>query len=69
MVYQRSYIKVKASAYFGGEFYFDKMNFFEKLIVKKISKIPGSMSKIDQIAIKSFSKKMDEVFNPFLYLV
>ena len=32
----------------GGEFLFEKMNFFEKLIVKKISGISENVSKIDE---------------------
>lgn len=63
------HMKAKATTYFGGEFNFDKMNFFEKLIVKKVAKVEESTSRIDQKAIKSFSKRMDKVFNPFLFLV
>jgi len=58
----------KASAYFGGEFNFNKMNFFEKLVVKKVAHIEESISKIDHSAIVMFSDKMDKIFNPFLYL-
>jgi menaquinone-dependent protoporphyrinogen oxidase len=32
----------------GGEFLFEKMNFFEKLIVKKVSGITRNISKIDE---------------------
>lgn len=32
----------------GGEFLFEKMNFFEKLIVKKVSGITQNISKIDE---------------------
>jgi menaquinone-dependent protoporphyrinogen oxidase len=42
----------------GGEFQFDKMNFVEKAIVKKVAKISQSTSKIDLNAIEEFSKKM-----------
>jgi len=63
------YYKAKATGCFGGEFNFEKMNFFEKLIVKKVAKVEKSTTKINQKAIKSFSKKMDKVFNPFLFLV
>lgn len=59
----------KATAYLGGEFNFNKMNFFEKLIVKKVAHIENSTSKIDNEAIRKFSKKMDRIFNPFLFLV
>lgn len=58
----------KASAYFGGEFNFSKMNFFEKFVVKKIAHIEESVSKVDHSAIQMFSDKMDKIFNPFLFL-
>ena len=50
--------KAKASAIFGGEFDFKKMNFFEKLIVKKVAHINQSTSNIDHAAIRNFSFKM-----------
>lgn len=59
----------KATACFGGEFDFDKMTIFQKLIIKKVAKIETNTSKIDHESIRSFSKKMDKVFNPFLFLV
>lgn len=58
----------KATACFGGEFDFEKMNYFQKLIVKKVAKISASTSKVDHDAIKKFSVKMDKVFNLFLFL-
>lgn len=58
----------KASAWFGGEFNFDKMNFFEKFVVRKIAHVEESVSKIDQMAIEHFSNRMDKIFNPFLFL-
>jgi menaquinone-dependent protoporphyrinogen oxidase len=61
--------KAKVTACFGGEFDFDKMSLFQRLIVKKVAKIEHSTSKVDYEAIQNFSKKMDRVFNPFLFLV
>jgi menaquinone-dependent protoporphyrinogen oxidase len=58
----------KSSAVFGGEFDFEKMNFLEKLIVKKVSKVKESTSKLDYQAIHRFSNRMDKIFNPFLFL-
>ena len=63
------HIKAKTTGCFGGEFNFNKMNLFEKMIIKKVAKVEESMSRIDKKAIKSFSKRMDKVFNPFLFLV
>jgi menaquinone-dependent protoporphyrinogen oxidase len=58
----------KSAAYFGGEFDFEKMNFIEKLIVKKVAKINRSTSIVNNEAIRKFSKRMDRIFNPFLFL-
>ena len=63
------HIAAKASAFLGGEFNFGKMNFFEKLIVKKVGKIEESTSNFNTETIKTFSKKMNHTFNPFLFLV
>lgn len=59
----------KSSAIFGGEFDFNKMNFLEKVVVKKVAKVKESTSNVDHQAIHKFSKRMDKVFNPFLFLV
>lgn len=59
----------KATAFFGGAFDFEKMNFLQKMIVKKVAKVEHSTSKVDHEAIRKFSKKMDKIFNPFLFLV
>ncbi len=58
----------KATACFGGEFNFKRMNFLEKFIVKKVAKVSGSTSRVDFAAVHTFSKRMDKVFNPFLFL-
>ncbi|MGQ8337553.1 flavodoxin domain-containing protein [Sunxiuqinia sp. A32] len=59
----------KAEAILGGEFNFDKMRFFEKVIVKKIAKVEESVSKVNHEAIEKFAKRMDKTFAPFLMLV
>ncbi len=53
------YLKSKAIAkgLFGGEFNFERMNFFEKAIIKKIAKTDQSVSKINYSTIEEFSKK------------
>lgn len=51
----------KASAIFGGEFDFNRMNFVEKYIVKKIGKVEQSTSKIDHTTIRNFSVKMNNM--------
>jgi len=44
---------------FGGEFIFKKMNFFERLIVKKVSKIDKDVSNICDERIDDFVKAME----------
>lgn len=61
--------KAKIMESLGGEFKFSKMNFFEKKIIKMISKKDKSLgeingktdiSRIDENAIKNFTKFMEE---------
>ena len=59
----------KSTAVFGGAFDFGKLNFLERLVVKKVAKVRESTSKVDHQAIHTFSKRMDKIFNPFLFLV
>lgn len=66
---QKLRFNAKATAIFGGEFNFDRMNYFQKLIVKKVAKINHSTSNVDHDAIRYFSEQMDSVFNPFLFLI
>lgn len=49
-----------AQGLFGGEFNFEKMNFFEKAIVKKIAKIDQSVSKINSDRIAAFARQLQE---------
>lgn len=68
--YPESLLRVaKATACLGGEFNFDRMNFFQRMIIKKVAHVEETTSNIDHEAIKRFSKKMDKVFNPFLFLI
>ncbi|MFC2137313.1 flavodoxin domain-containing protein [Bacteroidota bacterium] len=50
---------IKVKGYFGGEFDFDKMTFFEKLFIQKTTKINQSISKIDPKKIQSFCIQMN----------
>lgn len=49
-----------ATGIFGGAFNFERMNFIEKAIIKKVAKIEQSVSKIDEKSIVEFTKKMTE---------
>jgi len=54
---------IKIKGYFGGEFDFDKMTFFEKLFVQKTTKINQSISKIDPKKIQNFCLKMNALIS------
>jgi menaquinone-dependent protoporphyrinogen oxidase len=51
----------KAKEYLGGEFILDKMNFMEKIIVKKVSKVTSNKSNILQDNIHKFAQAMNVV--------
>ena len=44
----------KAKGYFGGAFDFDRMNFIEKAIIKKVANIDQSISNISEESIQNF---------------
>ena len=50
-----------ANGFFGGEFLFEKMNFIERLIVKKVAGVKQTVSKIDQEAIKEFAHRIQRI--------
>ncbi len=49
----------KSVQYFGGEFIFNKMNFMEKIIIKKIIKITSNKSNIKHDNIKKLAMEMN----------
>ena len=59
----------KTEAIFGGEFNFEKMNFVEKMLVKKIAGVRESVSKIDHNSIDRFAIRMEKTYHPFMFLV
>lgn len=59
----------KTEAIFGGEFNFEKMNFVEKMLVKKIAKVRESVSKLDHNSIDQFANRMEKTYSPFMFLV
>ncbi|MDT8718350.1 flavodoxin domain-containing protein [Clostridium sp. 19966] len=50
--------KAEARECFGGEFIFQNMSFFEKLIIKKIAKTDKNISKLSEESINRFVEKM-----------
>ena len=58
----------KSTAVMGGEFNFDRMNFLEKLVVKKVAHVKEPVSKINHASIDKFATDMQKIFNPFLFL-
>ena len=59
----------KTEVIFGGEFNFSKMNFIEKLLVRKIAKINESISKINYHSIEQFADRMEKTYHSFMFLV
>ena len=55
--------KAIAKEFLGGEFNFEKMNFVERLIIKKISKTNKSVSKIDWDNVEGFVKNVCKQLN------
>lgn len=45
----------------GGEFLMDKMNFIERFIIKKVSKVTETVSKIDEGKIDSMAEKLSKI--------
>lgn len=50
--------KALAHGLFGGEFDFDKMNFIEKAIIKKVANVEKSVSQINYSNITDFAQKI-----------
>jgi menaquinone-dependent protoporphyrinogen oxidase len=50
-----------AKEHFGGEFIFKNMNFFERFIVKKISKIDKDVSKLSEENINKFAQLINNI--------
>lgn len=48
-----------ADGFLGGEYIFDKMNFMERAIIKKMTGETSSVSKIDESSIEKFVKKIN----------
>lgn len=49
-----------AMGLFGGELEFEKMNVFEKMIIKQVANISVDVSKFNAEAVKEFVKKMNK---------
>ena len=47
-------------AILGGEFQFDKMNFIERFLTKKIAKVNSSVSKLRYDAINEFTSQIKD---------
>ncbi|MFA7401601.1 MAG: flavodoxin [Bacteroidales bacterium] len=56
--------QAKTKHYLGGEFIFEDMNFFERFIIKKISKAEKSISLIHHENIKKFVEEFKDEENP-----
>lgn len=59
----------KAEAIMGGEFNFSRMNFLEKMVVKKVARVNESVSTLDSKAIEKFARKMEKTYQPMFVLI
>ncbi|MBL7971527.1 MAG: flavodoxin domain-containing protein [Prolixibacteraceae bacterium] len=59
----------KTEAIFGGEYNFEKMNFVEKMLVKKIARVRENVSNLDLSSIDRFASRMEKTYYPFMFLV
>lgn len=59
----------KTEAIFGGEFNFEKMNFIERMLVRKIANVHKNVSKIDHNSIDRFATRMEKTYSSFMFLV
>ena len=50
---------VSATGIFGGEFNFEKMNFIERAMLRKIAKVDKSVSKISEENIAKFVSRIN----------
>jgi menaquinone-dependent protoporphyrinogen oxidase len=50
--------KSEATSFLGGEYLFEQMNFFERMIIKKIAKTTDNVQQIDWEKIDEFAKKI-----------
>ncbi len=50
-----------ARGLFGGEFDFEKMNFFEKFIIKKVANVTESMSTFKEATVSEFAQKIKNI--------
>ena len=50
----------KSTRTMGGEFLIDRMNFFQRLVVKKISGVHETVSKMDEEALQAFVAEMEK---------
>jgi menaquinone-dependent protoporphyrinogen oxidase len=61
-------IAAKSTAIISGSIDFSRLNFIRKLITRKSSGLRYKNSKVDYEAVRNFTRRMDRIFNPFLFL-
>jgi len=50
--------KSEATSFLGGEYLFEQMNFFERMIIKKVAKTTNNVQQIDWEEVGEFVKKL-----------
>jgi menaquinone-dependent protoporphyrinogen oxidase len=59
----------KSTLIAGGELDFGKLSFLERFAVRKAARVEESTSKIDEVAIERFARKMDRTFIPMMLFI
>lgn len=62
------YNTAKSTAIIKSGIDYSRMNFFEKMLVRKVKRLRRNSYTSDYEGIQKFSRRMDRVFNPFLFL-
>ncbi len=62
------YNAAKSTAVFKSGFDYRRMNFLEKMIARNVRRLKPNTYKMDYEAVHKFSRCMDRVFNPFLFI-
>lgn len=59
----------KTEAIFRSSYHLEKLNFIEKMLVKRIPKVRENTLSPDENSIERFADRMEKTYHPFLFLV
>jgi menaquinone-dependent protoporphyrinogen oxidase len=59
----------KTEAIFRSSYHLEKLNFIEKMLVKRIPKVRENALAPDENSIERFANRMEKTYHPFMFLV